>query len=222
MATEDYRDQLERLLAEIRAEMQMTRRETGRGRLSPSVEAALRSVPRHEFVPENERMAAYANIPLPIGDGQTISQPFIVALMTEMLDLTPESVVLEIGAGSGYQAAVLSRLAARVYTLELRRSLADTASERLTRLGYDNVEVAQGDGYQGWPEHAPYDAVMVTAAAPAIPPALVDQLKPGGRMMIPTGSQWGPQKLRLVTKSVDGEVEVQDVLDVAFVPLVPG
>lgn len=217
-----YGRALETLLAEVQAEMRITRRETGRDRLSPAVEAAFRAVARHEFVPDSERGAAYANIPLPIGEGQTISQPFIVALMTELLDLSPVSVVLEIGAGSGYQAAILSLLADRVYTVELRRSLADAARERLTRLGYTNVEVRQGDGYRGLPAQAPYDAIIVTAAAPTIPPALVGQLRPGGRMMIPVGSVWGPQKLQLVTKSPTGKPEVHDVLDVAFVPLVPG
>ena len=202
--------------------MRMTRYETGRDRLSPAVEAALRAVPRHEFVPAGERAAAYANIPLPIGDGQTISQPFIVALMTEMLDLAPASVVLEIGAGSGYQAAVLSLLADRVYTVELRRSLADAARDRLARLGYANVDVRHGDGYQGLPEHAPYDAIIVTAAAPSVPPALVAQLGARGRMMIPVGAVWGPQKLQLLTRVATGGIEVRDVLDVAFVPLVPG
>ena len=165
----DCQRALERLLAEIQSDMRMTRYETGRDRLAPRVEAALRSVARHEFVPPDERSAAYANIPLSIGEGQTISQPFIVALMTELLDLTPDSVVLEVGAGSGYQAAVLSRLAARVYTVELRRTLADSARDRLRRLGCTNVEVHQGDGYGGWPDEAPYDAIIVTAAAPSIP-----------------------------------------------------
>jgi len=218
----DYQDRLERLLTEIEADMRLTARATGMGRLSGALRVALRTVPRHEFVPQEAREAAYANVPLPIGDGQTISQPFIVALMTELLDLAPSSVVLEIGAGSGYQAAVLSCLAARVYTMELRRSLADAARERLIRLGYRNVAVAQGDGYLGWPEHAPFDAIIVTAAAPTIPPALVEQLAPGGRMAIPVGEMWGPQKLRLVTKDAQGRVEERDVLDVAFVPLVPG
>ena len=217
-----YSKALERLLAEVQAEMRMTRYETGRDRLSPAVEAAFRAVPRHEFVPAGERAAAYANIPLPIGDGQTISQPFIVALMTELLDLSPASVVLEIGAGSGYQAAVLSLLARQVYTVELRQSLAEVARERLARLGYTNVEVCQGDGYRGLPGHAPYDAIIVTAAAPAIPPALIGQLGPRGRMMIPVGSVWGPQKLQLVTRTPAGRPAIRDVLDVAFVPLVPG
>ena len=216
------REALERLLAEIRSEMRMTRYETGRDRLSAPVEAAMREVARHEFVPEAERPAAYANIPLPIGDGQTISQPFIVALMTEMLDLRPDAVCLEIGAGSGYQAAILSRLAARVFTVELRGSLAESARERLHRLGCTNVQVLVGDGYLGWPDEAPYDAIMVTAAAPYIPPALIEQLKPGGRMMIPVGSTWGRQELQLVVKTAGGETRITDVLGVAFVPLVPG
>ena len=213
---------MDRLLAEIEAEMRMTRRETGRGRLSLRVASALRAVPRHHYVPDAERAAAYANIPLPIGDGQTISQPFIVALMTELLDLEPESVVLEVGAGSGYQAAVLSRLAGRVYSLELRPELADAARRRLEAHGCDNVTVIQADGYQGWPEQAPYDAIIVTAAAPRIPPALIEQLKIGGRMVIPVGETWGPQNLQLVIRKEDGTPEIRNVLAVAFVPLVPG
>ena len=223
MTSSEFRGSaMDRLLAEIEAEMRMTRRETGRDRLDPRVASALRAVPRHHYVPDAERDAAYANIPLPIGHGQTISQPFIVALMTELLDLEPESVVLEVGAGSGYQAAVLSRLAGRVYSLELRPELADAARRRLEAHGCDNVTVIQADGYQGWPEQAPYDAIIVTAAAPRIPPALIDQLKIGGRMVIPVGETWGPQNLQLVVRQEDGTPEIRNVLAVAFVPLVPG
>ena len=213
---------LERLLQEIRTELRMTRFATGIDHLSADVEAALRTVPRDEFVPEEERAASYANIPLPIGESQTISQPFIVALMTELLAVGPDDRVLEIGTGSGYQAAVLSCLAGHVYSVERIPSLAEHAAALLARMGYANVTVRQGDGYLGWPEQGPYDAIMVTAAAPVIPPALVGQLREGGRMIIPVGAQWGPQKLMLVTKSTQGEVEIRGVLDVAFVPLVEG
>lgn len=223
MTSSEFRGSaMDRLLAEIEAEMRMTRRETGRGRLSPRVASALRAVPRHHYVPDAERAAAYANIPLSIGHGQTISQPFIVALMTELLDLESDSIVLEVGAGSGYQAALLSQLAARVYSLELRRELADAARRRLAAHGCDNVTVIQADGYQGWPEQAPYDAIIVTAAAPRIPPALIEQLKVGGRMVIPVGETWGPQNLQLVVRQADGTPAVRNVLAVAFVPLVPG
>ena len=213
---------LDQLLMEIRVELRQTRFYTGVDHLSAEVEAALRAVPRDAFVPEQERAAAYANIPLPIGKSQTISQPFIVALMTELLAVKPRDRVLEIGTGSGYQAAVLSTLAGRVYSLERIASLAQDAAARLARMGYRNVTVRQGDGYQGWPEQGPFDAIMVTAAAPMIPQALVEQLKAGGRLLIPVGAQWGPQQLMLVTKSARGEVEMRKVLDVAFVPLVEG
>ncbi|MEN8175835.1 MAG: protein-L-isoaspartate(D-aspartate) O-methyltransferase [Pseudomonadota bacterium] len=216
-----YREQRARLLEEIRAEMRLTRSYTGRERLSPAVEKVLMRVPRHEFVPVSERVAAYANMPLSIGSGQTISQPYIVALMTELLDLSPEDRVLEVGTGSGYQAAVLAGLARQVYSLEMRAELAATARERLQRLGYDNVEVRVADGYQGWSAQAPYDAIMVTAAAPYIPEALKEQLKTGGRMVIPVGDVWGPQRLQLVVREEQG-YDIRNVLDVAFVPLVRG
>ena len=213
---------LERLLAEIRAELRMTRYATGVERLSPDVEAALRAVPRPEFVPPDERGAAFANMPLPIGEGQTISQPFIVALMTELLRLSADDVVLEVGTGSGYQAAILACLAARVYSVERIGDLADTAAARLARLGYSNVQVRRADGYLGWSDHAPFDAIVVTAAAPSVPSELIAQLKPGGRMVIPVGGPWQVQSLQLVTKSAKGDVSVRDVLDVAFVPMVEG
>ena len=210
------------LLAEIQSEAAMTAGETGRRTFAPRVMQALADVRREEFVPANERDYAYDNIPLPIGLGQTISQPFIVALMTELLDLKGEESVLEIGTGSGYQAAVLARLARQVYSVEVVEPLANEARARLRRLGYANVEVRHGDGWQGWPEHAPYDAIIVTAAAAQMPKALVAQLKPGGRMVIPVGdSGWG-QNLVVVAKDAAGHVRERSVLPVAFVPMVRG
>ena len=188
----------------------------------PRVLNAIALVPRDRFVPPELRLHAYENRPMPIGHGQTISQPLIVALMTELLDLTPETVVLEVGTGSGYQAAVLAALAAQVYTIEVVPELAEQARERLHRLGYSNVEVRAGDGYLGWPEHAPYRAIMVTAGATEIPPPLVEQLAPGGRMVIPVGRWPGGQTLLLVEKAADGSVVRHDLLPVAFVPLRKG
>jgi protein-L-isoaspartate(D-aspartate) O-methyltransferase len=207
------------LLAEIDREMVDTARLTGRERLSPRVRAALARVPREEFVPPEEKRLAYLNTPLPIGYGQTISQPFIVAIMSELLDLAEDTVVLEVGTGSGYQAAVLAELARYVYTVETIPELAARARDLLARLGYRNVEVRAGDGYLGWPEQAPFKAIMVTAGASEIPPPLVEQLAPGGRMLIPVGSWPGGQTLDLVAKDAEGNVSHRDVLPVAFVPL---
>jgi protein-L-isoaspartate(D-aspartate) O-methyltransferase len=216
----DYRAEREQLLREIDREMAATAGYTGRDRLRPAVRAALARVPREAFVPEGMEELAYANHPLSIGHGQTISQPYIVALMTEVLDLGPEDTVLEVGTGSGYQCAVLAELARAVYSVETVPELADGAGVRLARLGYRNVHTHCGDGALGWPEHAPYDAVIVTAAARAIPPALVEQLAPGGRMIIPVGVSWMGQDLILLTKDTDGRVHTRDLLAVAFVPLV--
>lgn len=202
----------------IRAEVTYTRRLLHRDTLSEPVAAAMMAVPRHEFVPPDLRDYAYANEPLPIGNGQTISQPYIVAIMTELLEPRPEHVVLEAGTGSGYQAAVLSRLVTTVYSVETIAALADAAAQRLQRLGYDNVVVRTGDAYFGWPEHAPYDAIIVTAAAPMIPPPLIAQLKPGGRLVIPLGSKFG-QDLVLLRKHKDGKITTDVLLPVAFVPL---
>jgi protein-L-isoaspartate(D-aspartate) O-methyltransferase len=216
----DYRVEREQLLREIDREMTATAGYTGRERLSPAVRAALARVPREAFVPEGMEELAYANHPLSIGHGQTISQPYIVALMTEVLDLGPEDTVLEVGTGSGYQCAVLAELARAVYSVETIPELAGTAGERLARLGYRNVHTHCGDGALGWPEHAPYDAIIVTAAARAVPPALVEQLAPGGRMVLPVGVSWLGQDLVLLTKDTDGGVHSRDLLAVAFVPLV--
>jgi protein-L-isoaspartate(D-aspartate) O-methyltransferase len=181
--------------------------------------AAMRVVPRHEFVPAEYRRQAYGDHPLPIGLGQTISQPYIVAYMTELIQPRAGMKVLEVGTGSGYQAAVLAQLGLRVYTIEIFEALAVSARERLARLGYHAVSVRHGDGHFGWPEIAPFDAILVTAAATYIPPALVDQLVPGGRMVIPVGSVHGTQHLILVTKNLQGSVTTRTLLPVRFVPL---
>jgi protein-L-isoaspartate(D-aspartate) O-methyltransferase len=190
-----------------------------RGVRNERVLAAMRKVPRDEFVPENLRAQAYEDHPLPIGEGQTISQPYIVAFMTEILDPQPGQRVLEVGTGSGYQAAVLAELAGEVYTIELLPALAESARARLERLGYRNVHVKAGDGYLGWPEKGPFDAVIVTCGAKDVPPPLFEQLKPGGKMVIPVGDAWGEQSLRVVTKGPHGERQERDVLPVQFVPL---
>ena len=211
-----------RLVETIRSDARETRRWTGRAQFAERVLEAIGRVPRHQFVAEGDEVAAYVNRPRAIGHGQTISQPYIVALMTDMLDLAGDERVLEIGTGSGYQAAVLSELVARVYTIEIVEPLALQARKRLKALGYDNVEVRVGDGYAGWPEEAPFDAVMVTAAPERIPEALVHQLKPGGRMIVPIGRAHDRQTLTLVVKDRQGRTRVTDVLPVAFVPMVRG
>ena len=207
------------LMAEIEAEMRDTARWTGRTRLDPRVAAALATVRREAFVPPHLTDAAYANHPLPIGHGQTISQPFVVALMTELLDLKAEDRVLEIGTGSGYQTAVLAELAGRVFSVEVIPELALAASAALTKAGCRDVALRTGDGGLGWPEFAPYDAIIVTAAAPEIPLALIGQIRLGGRMVIPVGPRHGEQDLVLLTRDAAGAVARRNILPVAFVPL---
>jgi protein-L-isoaspartate(D-aspartate) O-methyltransferase len=211
-----------RLLAEVEATYAETRFETGLARMSPAVRAALGKVERHRLVPRDQAPYAYRNHPLPIGQGQTISQPYIVALSADLIAPQPQHVVLEIGTGSGYQAAVLAEIVKQVYTIEIVETLARTAEQNLAALGYRNIEVRIGDGYAGWPEKAPFDGIVVTAAAPRVPQALVEQLKPGGRMVIPVGERWEVQQLVLVTKDAAGAVSQKNVLPVRFVPLVPG
>ena len=218
-AQDAYLPEREALLKEIEAMAQETGAETGRPRFSPAVMAAMAKVPRHRFVPAPYRSMAYVNRPLPIGHGQTISQPYIVALMTDLLDLRPADSVLEIGTGSGYQAAILSEIVQQVYTIEIIESVGKNAADLLRELGYKNVETRIGDGYDGWPEHAPFDAIIVTAAAPRIPPALIDQLKPGGRMLIPVGAAYDVQFLDVLVKQADGSVLTRRSLPVRFVPL---
>lgn len=208
-----------RLLKEIAAEAQSTAGYTGIAAFAPKVMAALAAVPRHEFVPAEERISAYLDIPLPIGHGQTISQPYIVALMTDLLELEPGGKVLEVGAGSGYQAAVLAQLAREVHTVEIVPALARACRERLARLGIANVTVHEGDGAAGLPDEAPFDAIIVTAAARRMPSALVEQLESGGRMAIPLGEPWSTQELVLLEKNARGETAVRPVLPVRFVPL---
>jgi protein-L-isoaspartate(D-aspartate) O-methyltransferase len=215
-------DERAALLAEIEADMRETVRWTGRPALSPRVAAALAKVRREAFVAHGSERAAYQNRPLPIGHGQTISQPFVVALMTELLDLRPDHSVLEVGTGSGYQAAVLAELVGKVCSVEVIRELAATASVALAGQGYGNIELRIGDGGLGWPERAPFDAIIVTAAAPDVPASLIAQLRPGGRMIIPIGPRHGDQALRLIVKDAAGAVTEQSVLPVAFVPLTGG
>ena len=208
------------MLAEIRAEVALTRRMIGKEALDPRVMEAMARVPRDAFVPDELQASAYANRPLPIGHGQTISQPYIVALMTDLIAPRPNHRILEIGTGSGYQTAVLSLLCARVYSIDLVSSLSAVAAERLARLGYENVVTRTANGYQGWPEHAPYDGIMVTAAAGYVPQALIGQLRPGGRMAIPVGAPGGRQELMLVAKDEHDQVTSSTILGVAFVPLI--
>lgn len=207
------------LMMEIEADVRETADYFGRAALNERVITVLGTVPRHEFVPDRERPFAYENRPLPIGFGQTISQPYIVAIMTDLLDPKPSDNVLEVGTGSGYQAAVLSKLVDHVYSIEIVEPLAALATQRIAELGYDNVSVRHGDGYYGWKEHAPFDAIIVTAASGHVPPPLIAQLKPGGRMVIPVGSRFLTQQLVLITKQMDGSITTRQLMPVVFVPL---
>ena len=217
---ENFAARRERMVAEVEAMYAETAAETGLARMSSAVRAGLGKVERHRFVPSAEIPLAYGNHPLSIGSGQTISQPYIVALSTDLIEPRAGQSVLEIGTGSGYQAAILAEIVARVYSIEAVPELGRGAAARLAELGYANVDVRIGDGYLGWPEKAPFDSIVVTAAAPDIPPPLIEQLKPGGRMVIPQGERWGAQDLLLITKRADGGVERKSVLPVRFVPLV--
>lgn len=204
--------------AQARRDM-VARQIEARGVRDAKVLEAMRQVPRHWFVPEELQAMAHADRPLPIGEGQTISQPYIVALMTEALKLTPESKVLEVGTGSGYQAAVLSEITPHVFTIEIVESLGRRAIDAFERHGYEDIKVRIGDGYAGWPDHAPFDAIIVTCAPDHVPSSLLQQLKQGGRMCIPVGSERGVQKLYILTKGKDDEVERQTLLPVRFVPM---
>ena len=205
-------------LAEARRQM-VSRQLKSRDITDPKVLAVMGTVPRHLFVSPGMASEAYDDHPLPIGAGQTISQPYIVALMTQLLDVKPGEKVLEVGTGSGYQAAVLSHFTDHVYTVEIRKELAEKASERLHDLGYEKVKVKHGDGYFGWPEQAPFDAIIVTAAANQVAPPLLDQLKIGGRLLIPLGSTTYYQTLTKITKTPEGK-DVEHLLGVVFVPMV--
>jgi protein-L-isoaspartate(D-aspartate) O-methyltransferase len=219
---QDFAAQRARMVSEVEAMYADTRAETGLPAMSPAVRAALGKVERHRLVQDGDRGAAYRNHPLPIGNGQTISQPYIVALSTDLLNLRGGENVLDVGTGSGYQAAILAEIASRVFSVEIIPTLGEAARKRLEELGYGNIEVKIGDGYQGWAEKAPFDAIVVTAAAPQVPGALVAQLKPGGRMVIPIGGRGDIQHLNLITKRADGGYDEKRVLPVRFVPLVPG
>ena len=210
-AADPYKGQRERMIVE---------QIVARGVSSPAVLQAMRAVPRHVFVPPEMVPYAYEDRPLPIGNGQTISQPYIVALMTDLLDVGGKHRVLEIGTGSGYQAAVLARLAQSVYTIEIVRPLGEQAARLLNTLGYKNVEVRIGNGYGGWPEQAPFDRIILTAAPPKIPDALVNQLKPGGKLVAPVGEGYMGQDLVVLDKSASGRISSRKVLPVAFVPMV--
>lgn len=221
-ATGEYETARQEMVTTINRGVAETRAYTGISVLDERVMRAMATVPRHEFVPVSMRRYAYINRALPIDEGQTISQPYIVALMTHLAAVTPDAVVLEIGTGSGYQAAVLALLARHVYSIEIIESLGRQAENVLARLNYDNVTVKIGDGYLGWEEHAPYDAIIVTAAPEQVPPALLLQLRTGARLVIPVGAQGQVQSLQVLEKQPDGKATSREVLPVLFVPLVHG
>ncbi|MCI0517712.1 MAG: protein-L-isoaspartate(D-aspartate) O-methyltransferase [Woeseiaceae bacterium] len=217
-AQSDYDSERQALVETLRNDSQRAS-EYGVLPISERTLSVIGQVPRHEFVPEEQKRYAYENRPLPIGAGQTISQPYIVALMTDLAQVSKDDVVLEIGTGSGYQAAVLAGLAGHVYTIEIVEMLGKRAAETLERLGYSNVTTRVGDGYAGWPDHAPFDAILVTAAPESVPGPLVEQLAAGGRMVVPVGAQNRVQTLQILTKKDDGTLLVKEVISVRFVPL---
>jgi protein-L-isoaspartate(D-aspartate) O-methyltransferase len=219
LSQEGFPAQRAQMVADIAAMARLAAVETSRPTLTPRVLAAMNKVPRHRFVPPEQVPYAYENRPLPIGHGQTISQPFIVALMTDLLEPKPTDRVLEVGTGSGYQAAVLAELTAQVYSIEIIAAVGKRAEATLNALAYRNIAVRIGDGYRGWPEAAPFDGIMVTAAAPYVPPPLIDQLKVGGRMVIPVGERAQSQELLILVKQPDGSTTTQRILPVRFVPL---
>jgi protein-L-isoaspartate(D-aspartate) O-methyltransferase len=219
---DDYTLQRQKMVADIADDVQKTAQHITKKSFNKLVLQAMKSVPRHQFVPAKQRSMAYKNRPLAIGHGQTISQPFIVALMTDLLQPQPGQRVLEIGTGSGYQAAVLSELVAEVYSIEIIEELGKATTKLLTRMNYDNIKTRIADGYDGWPQHAPFDSIIVTAAISHIPPPLVRQLKNGGRMVIPVGTRFQTQYLTLVDKDKQGKVTTRQVLPVAFVPFTGG
>jgi protein-L-isoaspartate(D-aspartate) O-methyltransferase len=222
LSADEYAQERQDLVEEIVQAVRDTSLYLDKEALDPRVMKAIATVPRHTFVPPAYRSLAYTNRPLPIGHGQTISQPYIVALMTDLIKPQAGDRVLEIGTGSGYQAAILAELTGHVYSIEIIEALGKEAGERLTRQGHDNVTLRIGDGYYGWEEHAPFDAIVVTAAASHIPPPLVKQLKPGGVMIVPIGSRFLTQQLVLVSKEADGQVVTRQILPVRFVPLTGG
>ena len=216
---DDFAIQRQRMIHEIDDMVAQTEEYIGKTELDKQVMDAMATVPRHEFVPDEILPYAYVNSALPITHGQTISQPFIVALMTDLATVNKDSQVLEVGTGSGYQAAVLAALVKHVYTIEIIEPLGLEAIIRLKQLGYDNITVKIGDGYHGWPEHAPFDAILVTAGAEQVPAPLIEQLKPGGRLVIPLGGQHTAQTLTVIEKNARGEITQHDILPVGFVPL---
>lgn len=215
MRAEDLKVLREHMVAEISADAARVRELTGKSSLDERVMAAIAKVPRHEFVPIELQPLAYANMPLPIGCEKTISQPFIVALMTDLLDISAEDVVLEIGTGLGYQAAILGELARKVYSMEIIEELGTQAKQRLHRLGFTNIETRMGNGYHGWSEHAPFDKIILTAAPDLSPPPLLHQLKPSGKMVLPAGLP-DAQQLLLVQKDESGKVGTKEILAVRF------
>ncbi len=219
IAADNYDVARMKLVQTIRDDVKATVSYLNKQALDPSVMKAMASVPRHEFVPPEQKSYAYLNRPLPIGYGQTISQPYIVAIMTDLLQTDPKDKVLEVGTGSAYQAAILAELVSSVYTLEIIDSLAEKAKSLVAMQNYKNIHVKHADGYYGWEEYAPYDAIIVTAAASHIPPPLLRQLKPGGNMVIPVGSRFLTQELLLIHKSENGEITTRQIMPVIFVPL---
>jgi protein-L-isoaspartate(D-aspartate) O-methyltransferase len=214
----DYASARAAMVEEVRAYATLAR-DSDEASFDPKVLQALATVERHEFVPASQKPYAYENRPLPIGHGQTISQPYIVALMTELARPEPDDIVLEIGTGSGYQAAILAGLVKHVYSIEIIEPLATEARDRFKRLGYDNVTTMLGDGYHGWQDHAPFDSIIVTAAASHVPPPLIRQLRPGGRMIVPVGERFMTQQLLLLEKTESGEIITRQIAAVSFVPL---
>ena len=219
LADDPHRDARMAMVKEIEDDVRRTSLALDKESLDPRVMDAMAAVPRHRLVPDEAQDSAYENRPLSIGHGQTISQPYIVAVMTDLLKTTPSSRVLEIGTGSGYQAAILAELVRQVYTIEIIEPLGELARDNLAALGYRNIELRIGDGYYGWEEQAPFDAIVVTAAASHVPPPLIEQLASGGRMMIPVGSRFMVQQLVLVEKDDAGRVTTRQILPVRFVPL---
>ena len=207
------------MLKDIEMEIRLTRRYIGKDSFDDRVMAAMREVPRQEFVPQESLRYAYENGPLPIGSGQTISQPYIVALMSDLLNTGPNDKILEIGTGSGYQAAILSRLVKQVYSVEIITGLASKARMRLEKLGYNNISVRSGDGYNGWQEYAPYDGIIVTAAAPFVPQSLMEQLREAAHLVIPIGQPYSYQELMVMKKMPEDGIETHKIIGVSFVPL---
>ena len=215
---DEYTLHRQQMVDVIKDDVHTTEKAINKKSFNKVVMQAMNTVPRHEFVPAGLRSQAYENRPLPIGHGQTISQPYIVALMTDLLEPEPDQRILEIGTGSGYQAAVLAQLVAQVYSIEIIEALGESSTQLLSQLGYDNVKTRIADGYNGWSQHAPFDGIIVTAAISHIPPPLVQQLKKGGRMIIPVGTRFQTQYLTLVEKDLQGKVTTRQLLPVIFVP----